>query len=95
MVTFLFSTFNTRERKHVTILTFTHIIKKRSIRGFGSHPEAVPQRLHLALMAMATVDYLKEYRGLLRNISGCSVVMSAAGNAIVHPITGHEDPEGE
>jgi len=40
-------------------------------------------------MAMATVDYLKEYRGLLRNIAGCSVVMPVAGNAIVHPITVH------
>ena len=39
-------------------------------------------------MAMATVDYLKEYRVLLRNIAGCSVVMSVSGNAIAHPVTG-------
>jgi len=52
-------------------------------------------RSHLALMAMATVDYLKECRGLLCNIAWSSVIMSAAGNTKRHPITGHECPEWE
>jgi hypothetical protein len=90
MVSILFSTLNTIEGKHITILKFAHVI----IKG-------VRTRIWIAFRNCTAISARRfndhGYRRLfervprdLRNISGCSVNMSAAGNAIVYPRTGHD-----
>jgi hypothetical protein len=95
MVAILFSTFNIREGKHITILKCTHVIKKRACTKTW-----IVSRNCAAIPAHRFNDH--GYRRLfervprdVRNIFGYSVVMSAAGNAVGHPRTGHEGPEGE
>ena len=89
MVTILFSTFNTREGKHIIILKRIHVIKKRAFTRIW-----IASRNCAATTALGYRRLFERVRRELHKISGCSVVMSAAGKAVVRPITGHEGPEG-
>jgi hypothetical protein len=43
------------ETKTTKKLKFIQVISKNWVRGFEPHPKTLPQRLHTALTAMATV----------------------------------------
>jgi hypothetical protein len=95
VVTVLFSTFYTREGKHITILKFTNAIKKRACTRIWIASRNCAAITALGFNSHVYCRLFERILRNLRNIFGCSVVMSAAENAIVHPGTGHEGPEGE